>query len=62
VKTKSWKVADVASLKRRACTIVNRQLEQPEWNEHVGKEHKFDPTCPNAPVVDRGQRAGVVSR
>jgi hypothetical protein len=39
-----------------------RPLKQHEWDEHVGKEHKFDPTCANLPVVNRGQEAGAVSR
>jgi WD40 repeat protein len=39
-----WDV-DIASWKRQACDIANRNLTQQEWQQYVG-DHQYRKTCP----------------
>ena len=42
-----WDV-DMASWRRRACRIANRNLTQQEWRQYLGAE-PYHKTCPSAP-------------
>jgi WD40 repeat protein len=43
-----WKISWESWL-NRACSIANRNFSQAEWEEFIGLETPYQPTCPDLP-------------
>ena len=56
-----WNIAlepEPEELAKRACRMANRDLAKDEWNQYIGPNIPYEPTCPDLPL---GQGAAPVT-